>query len=212
VDGQPYHRDLESQQTAHEIGEILAKLHIHASRWEIPGGFKRPKRDTGYFEGVLRAIQPALKDGRVSTSDYAEFEKSIGLLTETLRSLDQNRQTHGIMHADAHKGNMLYHDGRIRLIDFSFCAFGNFTFDLGVCLSDMKESLHRACLEGYQGLRTLPDVHQRLIEGFFVGSMVGTFSYWLANPRAQGILATKVPQIARDYAARFNRGEHFWFP
>jgi hypothetical protein len=67
-------------------------------------------------------------------------------------------------------------------------------------------------LEGYQGLRTLPDVHQRLIEGFFVGSMVGTFSYWLANPRAQGILATKVPQIARDYAARFNRGEHFWFP
>ncbi len=35
VDGQPYHRDLESEQTAYRIGEILAKLHIHAS-YESP--------------------------------------------------------------------------------------------------------------------------------------------------------------------------------
>jgi Ser/Thr protein kinase RdoA (MazF antagonist) len=136
-------------------------------------------------------------------------------LTETLRSLDENRQTHGIMrgimHADTHKGNMLHHDGEIRLIDFSFCAVGNYMFDLGICFSDMKESLHRAFLEGYQSLRALPDDHQRLIEGFFVGSMVGTFSHWVANPRAQEMLAVKVPQIARDYAAKFNRGEYFWF-
>jgi len=211
VNGEPYHRDLESEQTAHQIGEILAKLHLQASRWEIPKGFRRPKRDIAYFDGVLRGIQPALKDGRVSPSDYSEFETSIALLTETLRSLDQNRQTNGIIHADTHKGNMLYHKGRIRLIDFSFCAFGNYLFDLGICFSDTKQSLHPAFLDGYQGLRALPKDHQRLIEGFFVGSMVGTFSYWVGNPRAQEILATKVPQIARDYAARFNRGEYFWF-
>jgi Ser/Thr protein kinase RdoA (MazF antagonist) len=211
VDGQPYHRDLETERTAHQIGEILAKLHLHASHWQIPGAFKRPKRDIAYFEAVLRGIQPALKDGRVGPSDYAEFETSIALLTERLRSLHENRGTGGVMHADAHKGNMLYHDGEIRLIDFSFCAFGNFMFDLGVCFSDMKESLHRAFLDGYQSLRALPDDHQRLIEGFFVGSMVGTFSFWVANPLAQEILATKVPQIARDYAAKFNRGESFWF-
>jgi Ser/Thr protein kinase RdoA (MazF antagonist) len=103
-------------------------------------------------------------------------------------------------------------NGEIRLIDFSFCAFGNFMFDLGVCFSDMKESLHRAFLEGYQSLRALPDGHQRLIEGFFVGSMVGTLSYWVANPQAQETLAAKAPQIASHYAARFNRGEYFWFP
>jgi Ser/Thr protein kinase RdoA (MazF antagonist) len=211
VDGQSYHRDLESEQTAHQIGEILAKLHLHASQWQIPEGFKRPKRDIGYFQGVLRGIQPALKNDRISPSDYSEFETSIALLTEMLRSLDEDRHTHGIMHADTHKGNMLYHDGEIQLIDFSFCAFGNFMFDLGICCSDMKESLHRAFLEGYQSLRTLPDDHQRLIEGFFVGSMVGTFSYWVANPHMQELLVTKVPQIAGDYAAKFNRGEHFWF-
>jgi Ser/Thr protein kinase RdoA (MazF antagonist) len=211
VEGQSYHRDLESEHTAYQIGEILATLHNHASHWEIPGGFNRPKRDIAYFDGVLKGIQPAVTDGRIHRSDYAEFEVSIELLTDMLRSLDIDRQTDGIMHADTHKGNMLYHDGEIRLIDFSFCAFGNYMFDLGVCFSDMKPSLHQAFLEGYQSLRALPDDCRRLIEGFFVGSVVGTFSYWVANPLAQEILATKVPQIARDYAAKFNRGEFFWF-
>ena len=211
VEGQPYHRDLESGQTAHQIGEILATLHMHASQWGIPAGFKRPRRDIAYFEGVLQGIQPALQDGRISPADYSEFERSIASLIEMLRPLDENRQTYGIMHADAHKGNMLYHEGQIRLIDFSFCAFGNFMFDLGVCLSDMRERQHRAFLEGYQSLRTLPDGHRRLIEGFFVGAMVGTFSFWVANPRAQEILVARVPQIARDYASKFNRGTYFWF-
>jgi Ser/Thr protein kinase RdoA (MazF antagonist) len=211
VDGGAYHRELETEGTAYQIGEILATLHNHASRWKIPEGFKRPRRDIPYFEGVLKAIQPALEDGRVSPSDYAEYETSIALLIEMLRSLEENRQTHGIMHADTHKGNMLYHDGAIRLIDFSFCAFGNFMFDLGVCFSDMKECLHPAFLSGYQSLRAIPDGHQRLIEGFFVGSMVGTFSFWVANSKTQEILAAKFPQIARDYAAKFNRGQYFWF-
>jgi len=211
VEGRPYHRDLESEETARQIGEILATLHRHASQWEIPAGFKRPRRDIAYFEGVLRGVQPALQDGRISPADYSEFERSIALLIEMLRSLDENRQTYGIMHADAHKGNMLYHEGHIRLIDFSFCAFGDFMFDLGICLSDMREGRHRAFLEGYQSLRALPDGHRQLIEGFFVGAMVGTFSFWVANPRAQDMLVAQVPRIAREYASKFNRGVGFWF-
>lgn len=211
VDGQPYYPDLESEQTAHQIGEILAKLHNHASQWKIPEGFRRPKRDIEYFENVLKDIQPALKEGLIAASDYSEFEKSIVLLTGMMRSQDENRQTHGIIHADAHKGNMLYDNGRIRLIDFSFCAFGNFMFDLAICFSDMEKYLHKTFLEGYQSLRVLPSEHQRLIEAFFVGSMVGTFSFWADNPGAKERLAVKSAQIARDYAAEFNRGEHFWF-
>jgi Ser/Thr protein kinase RdoA (MazF antagonist) len=211
VDGQPYHRDLESEQTARQIGEILAKLHNHASRWQVPEGFTRPKRDIAYFEGALSTVRLAFEDGRIAAPDYAELERSIALVTEMLRTLDEDRQDYGIMHADTHKGNMLYDDGRIRLIDFSFCAFGSYMFDVGICLGDMKHDLHRAFLDSYQSLRALPDDHPRLIEGLSVGSMVGTFSYWVANPNAQELLARKVPQIVGDYTAKFNRGERFWF-
>ena len=46
-----------------------------------------------------------------------------------------------------------------------------------------------------------------MIEGFFVGSIVGTFSYWVANPNVQEILVGKVPQVTRDDAVKFNRNE-----
>ena len=211
LDGQPYRRDLESEATAHQIGRILARLHLHASQWQSPKQLKRPARDAAYFNHVLRALQPALMDGRISAVDFEVYEESIGLLTDLMRSLPQSRQNRGILHADTHKGNMLYHDGEIRLIDFSFCGFGHYMFDLGICFSDMKEPLHSVCLAGYRSLRKLPEGYQRQIEGFFVGSMVGTFSYWVANHRAHELLARKVPQIARDYATKFNRGEFFWF-
>jgi Ser/Thr protein kinase RdoA (MazF antagonist) len=211
LDGQPYRRELESEATSGQIGRIMATLHAHASGWELPPGFTRPRRDVAYFENVLSRIRPALEDGRISRSDYDEFETSIGLLVGMMQSLDESRESSGLMHSDAHKGNLLYHDGRIRLIDFSFCAFGNYMFDLAICLSDMAERLQQSFLESYQSVRTLPDDYQRLIEGYFVGSMVGTFSYWVDNPRAQDILARKVPQIAQEYAAKLNRGEFFWF-
>jgi Ser/Thr protein kinase RdoA (MazF antagonist) len=156
-------------------------------------------------------INTAVLDGRIRASDYTELKKSISLLIGMMNGLDEDSQEHGIMHADTHKGNMLYNDGKIRLIDFSFCAIGNYMFDLGICLSDMKPELHEFGLQGYQSVRQLPHNYQRLIEGFFVGSIVGTFSFWVPNPNTQDILIRKVPQITRDYALKFNQSEHFWF-
>ncbi len=211
VVGEPYHRDLETSDFAFQIGEIAAKLHNHASAWQIPEGFTRPDREIPYFEKVLKGIQPAVADGRICTSDYAVLETSVHLLIEQLREIGKDRRFWGLMHADMHKGNMLLHQDKIRLIDFSFCAFGNFMFDLAVCMSDMKKELHPAFLAGYQNLRPLPAGYQSLIEGFFVGSMVGTFSYWVPDPVATVLLARKVPQIIEEYALKYNRGTRFWF-
>jgi Ser/Thr protein kinase RdoA (MazF antagonist) len=177
----------------------------------VPPGFTRPRRDVAYFENALATVRLARDDGRIAAADYAELARSIELVTAMLRSQEGNRQTNGIMHADTHKGNMLYHEGEIRLIDFSFCAFGNYLFDLGICLCDMKPELHAACLESYWRLRPLPAGYERWIEGLWVGSMVGTFSYWVANPNAQELLARKVPEIVRHYTSRYNRDERFWF-
>jgi Ser/Thr protein kinase RdoA (MazF antagonist) len=209
VDGQPYLRHLESEETAAQIGTILAKLHLHSSQWKPPAGFTRPRRDMAYFQGVLRGLQPAVDDGRISPSDHAELVTSVALLCDMMVATATDRPTHSIMHADAHKGNLLYQAGEIRLIDFSFCSLGDLAVDLAVCLSDMNEGLHRAFVASYRRLRALPDGDQRLIEGFFVGSLVGAFSYWVPNPRAQSLLATHVPRIVRAYATQFNRGARF---
>jgi len=211
IAGEPYHQGLESQETAYRIGILLATMHNHASQWQFPAGFIRPRRDEAYFENMLKGIHPAVGDGRIRQADYAELARSVALLIELMGGLDESPDNYGIMHADTHKGNLLYQQGKIRIIDFSFCALGNYMFDLGICFSDMKTELHQFCLQGYEKYRPLPENHAQLIEGFGLGSIVGTFSFWVANPNAQAILARKVPQITQDYAMKFNQHEHFWF-
>ena len=211
VDGQPYHRDLESEQTARSIGQIIATLHNHASQWAIPEGFVRPRRDISYFESALATVKLALDDGRIGRADWAQLEQATALVVEMLGAMEEDPQIHGIMHADTHKGNMLYDQGQIRLIDFSFCAFGNYMFDVGICMSDIKPRLRGAFLESYASHRPFPDDHERIIEGLWVGGMVGTFSYWVANPNAQELLARKVPEIVSGFVTKYNRGERFWF-
>ncbi len=211
VPGRPFQPALENEETARQIGAILAKLHRQASQWRPPPEFTRPLRDESYFVNVLRNLSPAVQDGRIGTEDFAVLERSIDRLIDLMRTLDRSPQNYGVMHADAHKGNFVFHDGHMRLIDFSFCALGNYMFDLGICLSDMREDLHAACLDGYQRVRALPDRYPRLIEGFFIGSIVGTFSYWVANPNAQERLVTEAPEIVKDFALKFNRDEYFWF-
>lgn len=210
VEGEPYVRDLECEATAAQIGRILATLHNQASNWEFPPGFERPRRDRAYFKGVLRGLIPAVEDGRIREADYRELAKSIEVLLGRMGSLGEEQSGVGIIHGDTHKGNMLIHQGEIRLIDFSFCCLGHPLFDLGICLSDMEPELHRYCMAGYRSLRGLPDDYQRWIEGYFMGSVVGAFSFWVANPAAQELLARKLPQITRDFAARYNRDERFW--
>lgn len=211
LEGQPYLRDQECEETAEQIGQIMGVLHQHARGWDLPAGFTRPRRDSAYFERVLAAVEPAVLDGRIAEGDYQQLEHSVGLLLEDLASQPRDRQHEGLIHADMHKGNLLIHHGQIRLIDFSFCAFGPYLFDLAIACSDMQPIYHRAFLRAYQQRSRLPPGYRRLVEGLFVGSMVGTFSYWVSNPRAQEWLARKVPQVVRDYAVKYNNGEPFWF-
>ncbi len=209
VDGEPYHRDLEREDTAAQIGEVLAALHRQAQAWTPPEGFRRPVRDAAHFERHLLALRPAVDDGRIRAADYDELAESVAWLRDMLATRSPVGR-HGIQHADPHKGNMLLDRGRIRLIDFSFCGFGDFLLDLGVALSDMKPELHRACLDGYRKVLPLPDDYARAVQGFFLGTIVGTFSFWAANPRAQELLRTKLPEIAASCAVAFNRGDDFW--
>jgi Ser/Thr protein kinase RdoA (MazF antagonist) len=211
LEGEPYQRELESAETAQELGAVIGKMHQFASQWMLPAGYTRPQRDALYFKKALLALTPAVEDKRISYQDYKRLETSIELLTNVMQSQPKTRQTEGILHGDLHKGNFLYHQGEMRLIDFSFCAIGNFMLDLGICFSDMNPALYPAFLKSYQGFMSLPPDYAILIEGFFLGSMVGSFSFWIDLPEAQEEFVRKVPLIAQEFAAKFNRDERFWF-
>jgi Ser/Thr protein kinase RdoA (MazF antagonist) len=211
LEGEAHQPGFENEETATQIGIIVGKLHQFASQWYLPAGFTRPRHDIAYFEQAFKALAPAVKDGRITSQDYRYLETSLGLLTSMMQSLPRTHLTDGILHGDLRQVNFLYNRGEIRLIDFSSCCTGSFMLDLSICLADMNSTLRPFFLKGYRKFIPLPFNYSFLIEALFIGSMLGTFSFWLDNPEAQEMLVNKVPQIAQDYAARFNRNEHFWF-
>ncbi len=204
-------RDLESKQTAAQMGELVGRIHAYASQWQVPAGFLRPQRDAAYFQNALLSLRPAMQDGRISYADYKTLETSLELLEEEASRLPRTPQTWGLLHGDLHRGNFLLHEGQIRLIDFSMCAFGPFAYDLATCISNVRTVFHPLFLERYTQFALLPPRYERLLEGYFVASYIVTFSLWISDLKSQETLIQRVAYIAREYAARFKCGEPFWF-
>ncbi len=140
-------------------------MHAHARQWTLPVGFSRPERDADYFQGRFRALWPAVRDGRITHPDYQTLETALGILHEETRRLPRAPETWGLLHGDLHRGNFLLHEGEIRLIDFSMCAFGHFAYDLATCLSNVRQAFHPLFLENYTQFMPLPPEFERLLEG-----------------------------------------------
>jgi Ser/Thr protein kinase RdoA (MazF antagonist) len=210
-DGELLTIEQESEQTAAQMGRLVGRLHQQANQWTFPKGFTRPRRDARYFENAMLSLWPAVEDGRISAQDYKALQTSITWLTGEIRNLSQTRATSGLLHGDLHRGNFLLHNGKIRLIDFSMSAFGHYAYDLGTCLSNVRTVYHPIFLEHYKRYFPLRGGQERLVEAYFLGSYVVTFSLWISDAASQETLVQRVPFIAREYAERFNREEYFWF-
>ena len=211
LEGEVYTREMESVDSVAQIGNLVGRTHLHASKWRFPSEFKRPRRDATYFMDVLASLQPAVDDGRINYHDFKTLQLSIQELAGMLQPGRKTKSLIGLLHGDLHRGNFLNYNSEIRLIDFSLCALGYFAYDIGTCLSNINPALHDIFLANYTQFLPLPANYERLIEGFFIASHVVTFSFWLDNPDAQETLAQRVPYIAQEFAARFNRDERFWF-
>jgi Ser/Thr protein kinase RdoA (MazF antagonist) len=45
---------------------------------------------------------------------------------------------YGLIHADLHQGNYLFHGDEVRVIDFDDCGWGHFAHDLAVTVSELE--------------------------------------------------------------------------
>ncbi len=211
IPGVVFARDLETEDTAAQMGELVGKLHLHSSRWRRPRRFTRPRRDAAYFDACLDLLRPAVADHRINLNEFNELEAALEKLKTLMRKHPKSRQTEGLLHGDLHRGNFIYNDGSIGLIDFSLCCFGSYMFDLGICLSGISQNLHELFLLNYDRFFPLPARFAELIEGYFVGGYIGTLSFWVNDPDTQELFIQRVPYVAEQFASPFIRDERFWF-
>jgi Ser/Thr protein kinase RdoA (MazF antagonist) len=99
----------------------------------------------------------------------------------------------GLIHADLHLGNALFHRGGVRLIDFDDCGTGPRLYDLAVALWELRERpdysvFRKALLTGYGALRNIDVTH---LDDFIAVRQVA-FDLWY----------TGIAQVNPAFAAR----------
>jgi Ser/Thr protein kinase RdoA (MazF antagonist) len=136
------------------LGEITARLHLHARHWTPPQGFTRKRWDVETILGP----RPHWGHWRQATGLDAKGETLLARATEalsaTLHAYGTGPETFGLIHADLRLANLMVEGDRLTAIDFDDCGFGWWAYDLAAALSFIETDPR------------LPDLIARWVQGY----------------------------------------------
>ena len=143
------------------FGAAVAEIHQQADQFPKP--YCRHHFDLQYLlDGPLQTLESILKDWRGEDlsffRDYAEY------MRRQINGLGKGNEIYGLIHADLHVGNILYHPNKgYCILDFDQCAFGWRAYDVATFKYNIIETvpdhltdeIWRCFLEGYNQVRPL---------------------------------------------------------
>ena len=140
------------------VGEVMGTLHRHAEEYVRTQPVHR-HRETWKDLRVWAREREDLAD----IYSYADCALLRAGATRALAEIEamEPEHDHGLIHADLHQYNYLFHGEEVRVIDFDDCLFAPFTYDLAVTLWYLASrpdyrALEGALLRGYERVRILP--------------------------------------------------------
>lgn len=121
------------------------------------------------------------------------------------RTLGSGPDAFGLIHADIHQKNYLFHGRQVRLIDFGDCGWGHYLYDLAVSVSELeglpnRAELRAALLAGYRQMRDLSLTHEAMIDAFVMLREVQNLTWFLQarnDPSYQGQAAGIGERVTR---------------
>ena len=101
-----------------------------------------------------------------------------------MHMLGEGPEVFGLIHADIHQWNYLFHKGNVHLIDFDTGGWGYFAYDIAVTFSTLLNhpnlsALRVAFLQGYRQVRPLPEEQEACIDTFIAARIFG-HTQWVA--------------------------------
>jgi Ser/Thr protein kinase RdoA (MazF antagonist) len=136
------------------LGEITARLHLHARQWTPPSGFARKRWDVETILGP----QPHWGDWRdaqgLDAAGRTFLDRATTVVATQLNAHGTGPETFGLIHADLRLANLMVDGDTLTAIDFDDCGFGWWAYDLAAALSFIETDAR------------LPDLIARWCDGY----------------------------------------------
>jgi Ser/Thr protein kinase RdoA (MazF antagonist) len=118
------------------LGEVAARMHIHARKWQRPHDFERFTWD---FETSLGEHHPhwgKWRDGMGVDAAHAQlFSRTVELIGKRLAAYGKAENRFGLIHGDLRLANLLVDGSQVKVIDFDDCGFGWHMYDAATPVS-----------------------------------------------------------------------------
>lgn len=163
LEGEPVSRNM-SPEVAEKIGEIMAKLHLHAVNY-CPNSYTGDRFNYNYFFGSASWWQTKAKE-RLQ-NDYKSLIPAIEIAKRLISSIEESPEQFGIIHSDLHFSNVISNEEQYAVIDFGECGMGYYLIDIAVTESEFKDydsadELISAFKVGYQNCRGYFPDHENI--------------------------------------------------
>ncbi len=184
------------------LGEISAKLHIHARSWQRPPNFERLTWD---YEHML-GDKPNWGDWRAAPAMDAAalkiLERQDAVIRERLKAFGKGPTRYGLVHADLRLANLLIHGQSVRVIDFDDCGFGWNLYDFATAVSFFEESpqvpeLAASWAKGYRRHLPLPAEEEAEMMTFVVLRRMVLLA-WIGSHSETDLAKEQGPAYTRD--------------
>ena len=193
------------------LGEITARLHLHARQWTPPQTFTRKRWDVATILGP----QPHWGNWRqaqgLDPQGEALLARASEALAAKLHAYGTGPDTFGLIHADLRLANLMVDGDRLTAIDFDDCGFGWWAYDLAAALSFIETDprlpdLIAQWVEGYTRIALLRPEDRAMIPSLILLRRV-LLTAWLAtradSDTAQALGGPAYTQGTLDLANRY---------
>ena len=193
------------------LGEITARLHLHARAWTPPQGFTRKRWDVETILGPDPHWGHWRQAQGLDAAGEALLSRATARLAAMLTAYGTGPEVFGLIHADLRLANLMVNGDTLTAIDFDDCGFGWWAYDLAAALSfyetDPRLPDLIACwVEGYSRIARLRPEDRAMIPSLIFLRRV-LLTAWLAtradSDTAQGFGGPVYTQGTLELAERY---------
>ena len=156
------------------LGEITARMHVHARQWQRPSWFTRLTWD---FDTALGEHNPhwgRWRDGVGMDREKEQlFQRTVNLIGNRLKAYGKGSGRFGLIHCDLRLANLLIDGKAVKVIDFDDCGFGWYMYDAATPVSFYEHEpqvpgLIESWKTGYRKVLALPKEDEAEIPTFIM--------------------------------------------
>lgn len=169
------------------IGKYLGKLH-RIGQFSPPAGFDRPELHWEGLFGSDSPYAPLAESDLIGAEQRAILDDLAERLRRPLTNLASRGDATGLIHADLLAKNIVFRERTIAALDFEFCGWGFFLYDLAPLLWQFKgeraadySELEDAIWTGYTSIRPVAESDRELLEPFIAARQFASIRWLLAN-------------------------------